>query len=67
MKKQYIIFEGTCFNPEGWDDEELSQFMEKLCDVAESFGADVQLSAAGQAFTEEELEEEEDDEPENMQ
>lgn len=54
--KPYIKLTGSCFNPDGWTEEQQSQFLDKICDIAESFGAEVQLSCLIERFTEKEIE-----------
>lgn len=55
-KKYLVLNSGICYNPEGWTEEQLEQFMDKVIEVAESFGKDVQFTQSFELKTEEEVE-----------
>lgn len=56
-KKVYIeIGTGVCFKPDGWTGEQFEQFQDKMIEVAESFGEDVQFTTSWRLMTEAEME-----------
>jgi len=58
-KKQYITLDGLVFNPSGWTSGHEELFLDKLVELAESFGEDIQFSGSVRRKTEEEVLDEE--------
>jgi hypothetical protein len=57
--KVYIDMKGgICFNPKGWTKEEADSFIDKMVEVAESFGPDIQFTMGYKLMSEAELEKE---------
>lgn len=44
--KTYIKLEGLVFKPDGWSDGQFDQFVDKMIELAESFGNEVQSSVS---------------------
>lgn len=58
-KKEYITLDGLCFNPKGWTSAQEALFLDKLVELAESFGDDVQFTGSARRKTEKEVLDEE--------
>lgn len=55
--KQYIQFDGLVYRGKGWSEASFNDFMDKVVEVAESFGKDVQLCGTYESLTAEKLNE----------
>lgn len=56
--EKYLNIDGLCFKEDGWSEKDKDLFIDKLIEIAESFGNQVQLTASVRTVTEAELEEE---------
>lgn len=54
--KQYIEFSGSVYKPDSWTDEQYDEFVDKMVELAESFGDSVQLACTYAKKSEEEME-----------
>lgn len=44
--KTYIKLEGLVFKPDGWTEDQFDQFVDKMTELVESFGSEVQSSVS---------------------
>lgn len=56
--KQYIQIEGLAFKLDGWTEKQTDDFLDKLVELAESYGDEVQFTGSVWAVSEDELEDE---------